>query len=142
MVQESVRAGFDLVAFSADKLVGGPQAGIIVGRAALIERLKQHPLARAMRVDKLRLAALWATMDLYRRGDAPAHIPVWQMITLHPDLIRVRAEAWAAQVGGEAIPTESTIAGGKLPSATLPTYAMALNVPQPDSPEARLRPHA
>ncbi len=142
MVQESIRAGFDLVVFSADKLLGGPQAGIIVGRTTLIERLKQHPLARAMRIDKLRLAALWATLDHYRRGDAPAHIPVWQMITLHPDLIRARADAWAAQVGGEVIPTESTIGGGNLPSETLPSYGLALNVPQPDSLAARLRRHA
>src|SRR5260221_2024868 len=142
MVQESIRAGFDLVVFSADKLVGGPQAGIIVGRTALIERLKQHPLARAMRIDKLRLAALWATLDHYRRGDAPAHIPVWQMITLHPDLIRARADAWAAQVCGEGIPTESTIGCGILPIETLPSYVIALNQPQPDSLAARLRRHA
>jgi L-seryl-tRNA(Ser) seleniumtransferase len=138
-VQETLRAGFDLVAFSGDKLLGGPQAGIIVGRAALIEQLKRHPLARALRIDKLCLVALTATLDHYRRGDAPAHIPVWQMIALEPESIRARAEAWATQVGGEVIRSESTVGGGSLPGETLPTYVLALNVPQPDDLAARLR---
>jgi L-seryl-tRNA(Ser) seleniumtransferase len=138
-VQESLRAGFDLVAFSGDKLIGGPQAGIIVGRMALIERLKAHPLARALRIDKLSLAGLSATLEHYRQGNAPAHIPVWQMMALEPDAIRARAEAWAAQVGGEVISAESTIGGGSLPGETLPTFALALRVQQPDELAARLR---
>ncbi len=138
-VQETIRAGFDLVAFSGDKLLGGPQSGIIVGRKTLIERLKQHPLARALRIDKLCLAALFATLEHYRRGDAPRNIPVWQMMALDPDTIRARAEAWSVQVGGEVIRAESTVGGGSLPGETLPTYALALNVQHPDDLAARLR---
>jgi L-seryl-tRNA(Ser) seleniumtransferase len=137
--QETLQAGFDLVAFSGDKLLGGPQAGIIAGRTALIERLKRHPLARAVRIDKLALAALVATLDHYRRGDAVTHIPVWQMIALHPDAIRARAEAWAMQVGGDVIPAESTVGGGSLPGQTLPTFVLALDVPNPDLFTAQLR---
>jgi L-seryl-tRNA(Ser) seleniumtransferase len=137
--QETLKAGFDLVAFSGDKLVGGPQAGIIAGRTALIERLKRHPLARAVRIDKLSLAALVATLDHYRRGDAVPHIPVWQMIALHPETIRARAEAWAMQVGGEVVSAESTVGGGSLPGQTLPTFALALDVPDPDALTAQLR---
>ncbi len=138
-VQESLRAGFDLVAFSGDKLLGGPQAGIIVGRGELIDKLKQHPLARAVRIDKLCLAALVATLEHYRRGDATSHIPIWQMIALDAETIRGRAEAWAAQVGGEVIPAESAIGGGSLPGETLPTFVLALDTPNPDDFAARLR---
>ncbi len=130
--QDSLQAGFDLVAFSGDKLLGGPQAGIIVGREALIERLKRHPLARAIRIDKLCLAALVATLDHYRLGDAVTAIPVWQMIAQQVDALRARAEAWAGQVGGDIIRTESTIGGGSLPGQILPTFALALDVPHPD----------
>jgi L-seryl-tRNA(Ser) seleniumtransferase len=137
--QESVRAGIDLVAFSGDKLLGGPQAGIIVGRSELVERLKRHPLARAVRIDKLNLAALVATFDHYRRGDAVEHIPVWQMIALHPEAIRVRAESWAMQIGGDVTASESTIGGGSLPGETLPTFTLALDVPRPDEFAAQLR---
>ena len=77
-VQESLSAGADLVLFSGDKLLGGPQAGIIVGRADLVERLKRHPLARAIRADKLTFAALSATLDHYRRGEALDKVPVWR----------------------------------------------------------------
>ncbi len=139
MVQESVKAGFDLVAFSGDKLLGGPQAGIIAGRAELITRLKRHPLARAVRIDKLSLAALFATLDHYRRGDALTHIPIWQMITMDLNTIRSRAEAWAAQIGGEVVPGESAIGGGSLPGETLPTFALALHSERPDEVASHLR---
>ncbi len=141
-VQEVLQAGFDLVAFSGDKLLGGPQAGIIAGRSVLIDKLKRHPFARAMRIDKLSLAGLYATLEHYRRNDASSHIPVWQMIALHTDAIRARAEAWASHVGGEVIASESTVGGGSLPGDTLPTYVLALNAPQADVLADRLRRHS
>ena len=132
-------AGFDLAAFSGDKLLGGPQAGIIAGRSELVEKLKRHPLARAVRIDKLSLAALVATLEHYRRGDAVTSIPVWQMIAQHPDTIRARAEAWAMQVGGDVVAAESTIGGGSLPGQSLPTYVLAFDVPRPDLFATQLR---
>ncbi|MEB2288479.1 MAG: L-seryl-tRNA(Sec) selenium transferase [Anaerolineae bacterium] len=137
--QESLAAGADLVMFSGDKLLGGPQAGIIIGRADLIEALKRHPLARAIRADKLALAALAATLEHYRRGEALEKVPVWRMISMRPDAIRARAEAWAAQVSGEVVPAESTVGGGSLPGDTLPTWAFAPRVTRPNVTAARLR---
>jgi len=139
MVQDSLRAGADLVLFSGDKLLGGPQAGIILGRAELIAQLRQHPLARAIRADKLALAALDATLEHYRRGEAVERVPVWRMISLPPDAIHARAEAWAAAIPGEIVPAESTIGGGSLPGETLPTWAFAPRVAQPNAAAARLR---
>jgi L-seryl-tRNA(Ser) seleniumtransferase len=141
MIQESIEAGFDLVTFSGDKLLGGPQAGIIVGRSALVEKLKRHPLTRALQLDKLNLAALYATFDHYRRGDAPEHIPVWQMLAQSLDDIRARAVEWAQQVGGEVVRNESTVNARNLPGDTLPTYVLSLTVPQPDDFISRLRRH-
>jgi len=143
-VSESLAAGFDLVAFSADKLLGGPQAGIIVGRRTLIAQIKQHPLARAVRIDKLCLAALNGTLEHYWRDEALTHIPVWQMIAQTADAIRARAESWAAQLAAQGvnctvIAAQSTIGGGSLPGETLSTYALALNVPHPDQFMAALR---
>jgi L-seryl-tRNA(Ser) seleniumtransferase len=135
-VQEHLRAGFDLVAFSGDKLLGGPQAGIIVGRADLVARLRKYPLARALRIDKLSLAALIATLTHYRQGEAVNRVPVWRMITLPVDSIRARAEAWAAQVGGAVIPGQSAIGGGSLPGETLPTFLLALAPSKPSTPDA------
>jgi L-seryl-tRNA(Ser) seleniumtransferase len=139
--QESLTDGADLVLFSGDKLLGGPQAGIIVGHAELITLLKQHPLARAIRADKLALAALSATLDHYRRGDALEQVPVWRMISLTLDAIRTRAELWAAEVGGEVIASESTVGGGSLPGETLPTWVLAPDVAQPNAAAALLRAH-
>jgi L-seryl-tRNA(Ser) seleniumtransferase len=142
-VGASLAAGADLVLFSGDKLLGGPQAGIIIGRAELIETLKRHPLARAMRADKLCLAALSATLDHYRRGEALDKIPVWRMISLTPDAIRARAEAWRTAlkgvIGGEIVRAESTVGGGSLPGETLPTWAFAPDVDQPNAAAAKLR---
>ena len=95
-VQESLAAGADLVTFSGDKLLGGPQAGLIVGRAALIAKLRSHPLARALRVDKTTLAGLEATLLAYLNGRATSDIPVWRMIAATPELLRARAERIAA----------------------------------------------
>ncbi len=141
-VSETLAAGFDLVTFSGDKLLGGPQAGIIVGKREAVATIKRHPLARAVRIDKLCLAALTATLEHYQYGEALTHIPVWRMIALPLDAIRARAEGWAAQIGEietEVIAAQSTIGGGSLPGETLPTYALAVAVPHPDQMMARLR---
>jgi L-seryl-tRNA(Ser) seleniumtransferase len=128
-VQESVSAGADLVCFSGDKLLGGPQAGIIVGRAALVDRLKKHPLARAVRADKLCLAALSATLLHYLKDEAEREIPIWRMIAAPLADIERRAQAWAAFLGqGQVLPGESTVGGGSLPGDTLPTRLLALDV--------------
>jgi L-seryl-tRNA(Ser) seleniumtransferase len=138
-VQESLSAGVDLVAVSGDKLLGGPQAGLLLGKRDLIDRLRRHPLARAVRADKLCLAALTATLDHYRRGEALTHIPVWQMIARPLESIRAQATAWQAQVGGSIIDGLSAVGGGSLPGETLPTALLALDLPAPDSALARLR---
>jgi L-seryl-tRNA(Ser) seleniumtransferase len=140
MVQESLSVGTDLVCFSGDKLLGGPQAGIIVGRADLVARLKKHPLARAIRADKLCLAALTATLLHYLKDEAEREIPVWRMIATPVEDICARAAAWAAALGqGELIASESTVGGGSLPGETLPTYVLAVSAPRPDRLLARLR---
>jgi L-seryl-tRNA(Ser) seleniumtransferase len=127
-VQESLAAGADLVTFSGDKLLGGPQAGLIVGRAGLIAKLRSHPLARALRVDKTTLAGLEATLLAYLNGRATSDIPVWRMIAAVPELLRARAERIAAAIGGEAtvVPCASAVGGGSLPGETLPSFAVAL----------------
>ncbi len=138
-IQESIAAGADLVCFSGDKLLGGPQAGIIVGRASAVRRLKRHPLARALRVDKLTYAALMATLEHYRRDEALDCIPVWQMISCPLVEIHERAESWAAAVGGSVIAGESTVGGGSLPGATVSTTLLAIDCEAPDKLTARLR---
>ena len=140
MVQESLAAGADLVCFSGDKLIGGPQAGIIVGQSELVSKLKKHPLARAIRADKLCLAALSATLLHYLKDEAEREVPIWRMIAASPESVRERAEGWAGQLGrGEVIPGESTVGGGSLPGETMPTFLLALRLPKPDRCLARLR---
>ncbi len=140
MVQESIAGGADLVCFSGDKLLGGPQAGIIVGKASLLDKLKKHPLARAVRADKLCLAALSATLIHYLKDEADRQIPIWQMISITPESLRARASRWAEIIGtGQVIPGVSTVGGGSLPEETLPTFLLALHVPQPNRFLARLR---
>jgi L-seryl-tRNA(Ser) seleniumtransferase len=140
MIQESVASGVDLVCFSGDKLIGGPQAGILVGRRDLIEKLKKHPLARAIRADKLCLAALSATLVHYLKDEAECSVPIWQMIAATPEQNRSRAQSWADQIGvGEVIPGQSTIGGGSLPGETLPTYLLGLHVSKPNQFLAKLR---
>ncbi|MCY3917519.1 MAG: L-seryl-tRNA(Sec) selenium transferase [Chloroflexi bacterium] len=138
-IQESIAAGVDLVCFSGDKLLGGPQAGIIVGQADALAKLKRHPLARALRVDKLTYAALIATLEHYRRDEALEQIPVWRMISRSLDDIRTTAERWAAQVGGAVVHGESTVGGGSLPGAALPTALLALECESPDRAMEKLR---
>jgi L-seryl-tRNA(Ser) seleniumtransferase len=139
MAQASVAAGVALVAFSGDKLLGGPQAGIIVGRAVEIARLRRHPLMRAIRPDKLTLAALGATLAAYRRGDAEREIPVWRMISAAPESLRLRAEALAPRLNGSVAETRSAIGGGSLPGQTQPSWAVALEAGSPDALAGRLR---
>lgn len=140
MVQESLQAGVDLVCFSGDKLLGGPQAGILLGKTELIAKLKRHPLARAIRADKLCLAGLTATLQHYTKGEAEQTIPIWRMISAELHGIRSRAEAWSQRLGqGEVKSAQSTVGGGSLPEETLPTYVLALSVPSPDQFAARLR---
>jgi L-seryl-tRNA(Ser) seleniumtransferase len=139
-VQESLRAGVDLVTFSGDKLLGGPQAGIVVGKKDLVEKMRRHPLARAVRVDKLCLAALSATLDHYLTDQALRSVPIWRMIAAPASEIKKRAKAWAKDLGqGDVIEEQSTVGGGSLPEETLPTWVLALSVSKPNSVAARLR---
>jgi L-seryl-tRNA(Ser) seleniumtransferase len=145
MVQESLEAGADLICFSGDKLLGGPQAGIIIGRAGLVAKLKKHPLARAVRADKLCLAGLTATLLHYLKDEAVEKIPVWQMIAATPEQMRTRANEWSVTLNQrrwkscQVIPGRSTVGGGSLPGETLPTYLLALNLAHPDQVLERLR---
>jgi L-seryl-tRNA(Ser) seleniumtransferase len=136
---QTLADGAALVTFSGDKLLGGPQAGIILGKQALIDKLKRHPLARAVRADKLCLAALVATLDHYRKGEAVAQIPIWRMIARPLAEIESLAQAWSLAVGGTVISGESAVGGGSLPGATLPTMLTALDLADADAFTARLR---
>lgn len=130
--RDSLQRGADLVSFSGDKLLGGPQAGILVGKAALVERMKQHPLARAVRADKLCLAGLQATLSEYEKERAVETIPVWQMIACPAEAIEARARYWQKSLDiGEVRPGRSTVGGGSLPEETLPTWLYCLSVPKP-----------
>ena len=139
-VQESLAAAVDLVCFSGDKLLGGPQAGIILGRADLVARIKKHPLARAIRADKLCLAALSATLLHYLKDEVLTQIPIWRMIAEPAEQIRQRAFRWIDVLGqGEVIAGQATVGGGSLPEETLPTFLVALNVRSPNRVLAKLR---
>lgn len=143
-VQESLAAGAAAVSFSGDKLLGGPQAGLIVGSGTIIAALKRHPLTRALRVDKITLAALHSTLLAYLRGAAAAEVPVWQMIGADPASLEARARAWAGALAGDRLPAtlrpgHSAIGGGSLPGQILPTTLLALPSAQSDALAARLR---
>ena len=122
--RESLEAGADLVCFSGDKLLGGPQAGIVLGRSDLVERLRRHPLQRALRIDKLSLAALEGTLLL--QLEAPERIPVLRMLGQKTAEVRERAERLAAATSGEVEETVGRVGGGALPLAELPSFACAL----------------
>lgn len=143
-VQDSVQAGAALTTFSGDKLLGGPQAGIIVGQKTLLQQLRQQPLTRALRVDKTTLAGLQATLMAYLRGTATAEIPVWRMISAPAAELAARAHAWAAELAAAGMPADlrpgqSTVGGGSLPGQSLPTTLLALPSSQPDQLAQRLR---
>jgi L-seryl-tRNA(Ser) seleniumtransferase len=144
-VQESIAAGANLVAFSGDKLLGGPQAGLIVGRKTLIDQLKRHPLVRALRVDKTTIAGLEATLRSYLSGRATAEIPVWRMIAASTDMLHTRAIRLVEAIGNDiscVASCTSAIGGGSLPGETLPSFAVALIGDQPDALAYRLRTNA
>jgi L-seryl-tRNA(Ser) seleniumtransferase len=125
--RESLEAGADLVCFSGDKLLGGPQAGIIAGRAELVERLRRHPLQRALRADKLTLAALEATLALYLDPELAAReVPVLRMLAEPVETVRARAQRLADLVGGDVEPTVGRVGGGALPLTELPSFACAV----------------
>ena len=139
-VRRSVRAGAALVCFSGDKLLGGPQAGLMVGEAGAIAAARKHPLARALRLDKLGLAALEATLQLYRDPErARREIPVLAMLTVDEDTLRSRAERLAAEIGppAEIVPAVAKVGGGALPLLELAGPAVAVD--GADELAARLR---
>jgi L-seryl-tRNA(Ser) seleniumtransferase len=139
-INESLAAGADLVCFSGDKLLGGPQAGILLGRAELVSRLKKHPLARAIRADKLCLAGLSATLLHYLKDEAESQIPIWRMIAAPPAELQARARGWANALGrGEVLASRSAVGGGSLPEETLPTFVLALDSRSPNRLLERLR---
>ena len=130
-VQESIAGGVGLAFFSGDKLLGGPQAGIIVGKKVFIDKLKKHPLVRAMRVDKTRIAGLAATLIHYVKGEALREIPVWRMISMPLTEIDRRAKTWTTAINNtnnlaRVTDGESLIGGGSLPGTTLPTRLVAI----------------
>jgi L-seryl-tRNA(Ser) seleniumtransferase len=134
-IQESLAAGVDLVTASGDKLLGGPQAGLILGRAALIEQLKKHPLIRAVRVDKFTLAALQATLLAYLENKAVDEIPVWRMLAAERRPLARRAHRWrqalstgltSPKLSLSVVDSYSTVGGGSLPGQVLPTKALAV----------------
>jgi len=131
-VQESLEADADLVCFSGDKLLGGPQAGIILGKKDLIDQLKSHPLARAIRADKMALAALSATLGHYLKEEALDNVPVWRMISADKENLKSRAENWRKKTKcGEIIESQSMVGGGSLPGETLATWVWAVEVDHP-----------
>ncbi|NOT05577.1 MAG: L-seryl-tRNA(Sec) selenium transferase [Anaerolineales bacterium] len=139
-VQESLSAGVDVVCFSGDKLLGGPQAGIIVGKKVLIDKIKKHPLARAVRADKVCLAGISATLLHYLKDDAEREIPIWKMMSLTLKQVKGRAEAWKNELGqGNVVEGESTVGGGSLPGESFKTYLLSLEVKSPDKFLKKLR---
>ena len=133
MPQEAIAAGTGLVFFSGDKLLGGPQAGIVVGKADLVQRLERHPLARAVRIDKMSLASLTATLTHYLSGTAESEVPVWRMIAASSGEIKGRAERWRSTIDGApgfriaVAPARSAIGGGSLPGETLDSWALSIS---------------
>ena len=130
-VQESIAQGADVVTFSGDKLLGGPQAGIIVGKAGPIDRLRHHPLTRALRVDKTTIAGVQANLLHYVRGEALSKIPIWRMIAMSTEEVTTRARALLETLGTpgarcELVPGRSMVGGGALPEESLPTTLIAL----------------
>ncbi|XXF80978.1 L-seryl-tRNA(Sec) selenium transferase [Myxococcaceae bacterium GXIMD 01537] len=142
-VGEAVAAGADVVAFSGDKLLGGPQAGIVVGSARLLARVRQHPLTRALRVDKLTVAALEATLELYRDG-RPEAVPTWRLLSQSPEVLRARAGRLHALLAARGVSARlaevvGQVGGGAMPLARLPSHACVLTVEGPEEYLERLR---
>jgi L-seryl-tRNA(Ser) seleniumtransferase len=139
-VGDALRDGIDLVTFSGDKLLGGPQAGLIVGSARAIARLRTNPLLRALRVDKMTLAALGATLQLYRDGASRSRIPLYRMLGATLDELRERAKPYrAAMPRASVVDSDAYLGGGALPQARVASIAVALPTPHPDVLAAALR---
>jgi L-seryl-tRNA(Ser) seleniumtransferase len=138
-VADALRDGADLVCFSGDKLLAGPQAGILLGRADLVDRLRRHPLARALRVDKLQVAALEAVLVLHARGEHGS-LPTWRAIREPATSIRRRARSMAATIpGATVVKSEATVGGGSVPGQALPSWAVRLPTERPDILSSLLR---
>jgi L-seryl-tRNA(Ser) seleniumtransferase len=136
---EALRAGVDLVCFSGDKLMGGPQAGVLLGRADLIGRLRRHPIARAVRVDKMSVAALEAVLAMYG-GGRRAEIPLWRVLSVPLSELRSRARTLAEDIpGASVIRTEAVAGGGSIPGYGVPSYALRVEVADSVRIAARLR---
>ena len=139
-IQETVDAGADIICFSGDKLLGGPQAGIIIGKKELIDKVNAHPLARAVRADKVCLAGTAATLMHYLKGEALEKIPVWHMISRETTDLKKQASNWKkALKTGEVIPGSSMVGGGSLPGECQPTFLLAIKVKNPDRFMNKLR---
>jgi L-seryl-tRNA(Ser) seleniumtransferase len=139
-VQDAIAEDISLVAFSGDKLLGGPQAGIIVGTRAHIARLRSNPLVRALRVDKVTLALLGATLRLYADPQSREQIPFFRMLGQSEEKLRTRASRIAsASAAATVVETEGRVGGGSLPHARVPSIAVAIACAQPDELAARLR---
>jgi L-seryl-tRNA(Ser) seleniumtransferase len=140
-IRQAIEAGAAIVTFSGDKLLGGPQAGIVVGRRDLVAAIARHPLARAVRADKVTLAALQTVADAYLAGDATT-IPLWRMATQPLAALRGRAQAVVDAIGNaKVVDTEAVAGGGSLPGLGIPSMGVALDVPDPDDTAAELRQH-
>lgn len=141
LVPDRIKAGADVVCFSGDKLVGGPQAGIIIGRQAPLALLAKHPLMRAIRLDKLTIAAMQATLQSYVTQSAPSDIPIWQMISRSSDELYQRATTMLQSLPApwQVRQSVSTIGGGSLPGETLPSWALVCPHPQPHTLAHQLR---
>ena len=125
-VQESVEAGAHLTLFSGDKLLGGPQAGIIVGNTEIVQRVSGHPLARAVRIDKMTLASLNSTLRSYVRGAAADELPVWRMMSTPVNELKDVASSWSRQIQSEVVEGRTAIGGGSAPGQTLPTKRLMI----------------
>jgi len=138
-VAESIGAGASVVTMSGDKLLGGPQAGIIAGDRHLVHRIGQHPLARALRSDKTTLAGVAATLRHYLRGEAETEIPIWRMIGATAGELDARARRIAASIGLAVVPSVASVGGGSLPGEVLPSRAVRIETQQPDEVARALR---
>jgi L-seryl-tRNA(Ser) seleniumtransferase len=140
---EVLEAGADIVIFSGDKLLGGPQAGVVIGRSGPVEKMRRHPIARAVRVDKMQVAALESVLSAYSTG-AHADLPVWRMLREPIEAVHERATQLAEALDGElegahVVRSEAAVGGGSVPGHVIPSYAVELRVPDPVAMAARLR---
>jgi L-seryl-tRNA(Ser) seleniumtransferase len=142
-VTDSISSGVDVVCFSGDKLLGGPQAGIISGRKTYLDQISSHPLTRAMRADKTALAGIAETLRHYIRGEALQQVPVWQMISADREYLRLLCQDWCSRLKDlgcvSVVESTSAIGGGSLPGESLPSWALAIETSKPDRLARALR---